>query len=228
MAIPASTPWDLGLTAENLWAHLAPRHGLVAVLDEDGLTDAFVTEAILLAEGLEGLTVCAPAGASPELPPVLLEAQADSTDPAAGPAGQVACVYLQLPHGAYRLPEPGAALTNVALTFADAGGSPFMAAVVVTVPLELLPENIAGPIMDMAEFREEDPDINGEPLTAADLAATAPSRLLDGPGSRVGAWPGIDLGGGVSPMLGSLPWGADPPPLPPPACARCRRATRPG
>ena len=91
MAAPSSTPLDLGLMPEDLWLHVTPYYGYLAVIAEDGDSDAFVCEAVFIASGIEGLTVLVPTAASPDLPAVMIETTADAIESSAAAVGHVAC-----------------------------------------------------------------------------------------------------------------------------------------
>ena len=225
-AAPSTTPMDLGLSPEDLWVHITPYYGFLAVLGEDNFSDAFVCEAVFIASGVEGLTVCVPTAASPDLPAIPLETSSEATEAGTAAAGQSACCYLHLPHGSYRVLTPGESLPSTACTFLQCGGTPSMPAVALNVPLDLLPDVIAGSIMEVAEFREEAPDLDGAPLTASDLPPATLSPLFGGVEVPGPSGFGLLLGGGppAGPPLG-LPVGGL---RPPPAAGRGRAAAWPG
>ena len=130
--------------------HITPYYGDLSILSEDGITDAFICEAVFIADGPEGLTVLVPAAASPELPPVMIDTASDASEPSAAAAGQVACSYMLLPHGTFRVPPLGENPVVTVYTFLQGGGMPSMPSVAVNVPLDLLPDALAASIQELA------------------------------------------------------------------------------
>ena len=139
------TPADLGLEASALWEFFSPRHVVVS-FDEPRRT----SEAVLLYTYEAGSLLFMPGSTLPGGTPTV-------SVPADGEDGQEAALqvlggYRHLPAGAHET-LIGPEVTTA--TFSELGFSPALGAVLLAMPIQMLPEELAGIILQ--------PDLSAPP-----------------------------------------------------------------